>query len=300
MNDGPNTNDLLVFLAVARLKSFRRAADALDRTPSALSHTIRDLERLLDVRLFNRTTRSVALTAAGDALRAKLQPAFDDIANALADLDDFRSAPSGRLRFNASHSSAGLALLPAVTRFLASNPTIDVEIVVENALVDMVSKGFDAGVRLNDAVPRDMIAIPIGPPQRSAIVASPGFFATHRRPTEPEHLRDVPCIRMRFSSGRTYAWEFERDGVAKAIEVGGPLTLGDPTLAIQAALDGVGIAFAFEAQTRDLVASGRLERVLEDWCASYTGFCLYYPSRRQLPPPLRTFVDFLKRSYSAP
>jgi DNA-binding transcriptional LysR family regulator len=181
-----------------------------------------------------------------------------------------------------------------VTRFLAAYPGISVEIAIDNALVDMVSEGFDAGIRLGETLAQDMIAVPIGPRQRSAFVASPDFFERHPKPATPEQLRNLPCIRLRFGSGRYYAWEFERGGVELAVEVDGPLTLGDQDMAIQAALDGAGIAFAFEAQVKPFVDQGRLVRVLEEWCPYYPGFYLYYPSRRQLPAALRAFVDLIR------
>jgi DNA-binding transcriptional LysR family regulator len=287
-------NDLAAFLAVVRHRSFRRAADEIGCTPSALSHALRALEARLDIRLLNRTTRSVGLTEAGERLHARVAPAFRDINDALDDLDNFRGAPIGNLRINVARAATQVVLMPLVTRFLAENPGITVEIVVDNSTVDIVLEGCDAGVRLGEVLALDMIAVPIGPPQRSAFVASPSFFERHPKPASPEQLRGLPCIRLRFSSGRYYAWEFERDGVELVIEVDGPLTLGDQDTAIEAALDGVGIAFAFEAQVRTLVNQGRLVRVLEEWCPYYPGFHLYHPNRRQLPTPLRAFVDFAK------
>ena len=291
--------DLATFLAIAQHRSFRRAADELGCTPSALSHALRALEERLDLRLINRTTRSVSLTEAGERLRARVAPAFRDINDALEDLNNFRGAPTGTLRINAARASTEIVLLPLVTRFLAVHPGIDVEIVVDNGLVDTVSEGFDAGVRFGEIIAQDMIAVPLGPRQRSAIVASPDFFERYPKPTVPEQLKDLPCVRLRFGSGRIYAWEFERGGIELAVKVEGPLTLGDQDLSVEAALDGVGLAFAFEAQVQPLVERGRLVRVLEDWCPYYTGFYLYYPSRRQLPAPLRAFVDFARSPVGA-
>jgi DNA-binding transcriptional LysR family regulator len=236
----------------------------------------------------------VALTEAGERLHARVAPAFRDIGDALEDLNNFRGTPTGNLRINAARASAQIVLLPLVTRFLAAYPGISVEIAIDNALVDMVSEGFDAGIRLGETLAQDMIAVPIGPRQRSAFVASPDFFERHPKPATPEQLRNLPCIRLRFGSGRYYAWEFERGGVELAVEVDGPLTLGDQDMAIQAALDGAGIAFAFEAQVKPFVDQGRLVRVLEEWCPYYPGFYLYYPSRRQLPAALRAFVDLIR------
>jgi DNA-binding transcriptional LysR family regulator len=286
--------DLANFLAIARHRSFRRAADEIGCTPSALSHALRILEERLDVRLFNRTTRSVALTEAGEQLYARVAPAFRDIDDALDDLNNFRGTPIGTLRLNAARSSAEMVVRPLVSRFLAAYTQVQVDIVVSNALVDLVSGGFDAGIRFGETIAQDMIAVPIGPRQRSAVVASPDFFTRHPHPIRPEDLKALPCIRLRFDNGRYYAWEFERDGVELTVEVNGPLTMNDQSLMVEAALDGVGLTYAFEGQVAALVAAGRLVRVLENWCPYYGGFYLYYPSRRQLPASLRAFVDFIK------
>jgi DNA-binding transcriptional LysR family regulator len=286
--------DLATFLAIARHRSFRRAADEMGCTPSALSHALRTLEERLDVRLFNRTTRSVALTEAGEQLHARVAPAFRDIDDALDDLNNFRGTPIGTLRLNAARSSAEMVVRPLVSRFLAAHQRVQVDIVVSNALIDLVSGGFDAGIRFGETIAQDMIAVPIGPRQRSAVVASPDFLARHPRPVRPEDLKSLPCIRLRFDNGRYYAWEFERGGIELAVEVDGPLAMNDQSLMVEAALDGVGLTYAFEGQVAGLVAAGRLVRVLEDWCPFYSGFYLYYPSRRQLPAALRAFVDLIK------
>lgn len=291
-----SSTDLAPFLAVARHRNFRRAAAEMGCTPSALSHALRALEERLDLRLFNRTTRSVALTEAGERLYQRVAPAFRDIDDALEDLNSFRGKPIGTLRINTARASAQMVLLPLVTRFLAENPGVHVELAVDNGLVDMVSAGFDAGVRFGETLAQDMVAVPIGPRQRSAIVASPAFFKRHPKPVAPQQLRALPCIRLRFADGRLYTWEFERGGNEVAIEVDGPLTLDDQDLSVQAALDGVGIAYAFEAQVSDFIASGRLVRVLEDWCPYYAGLYLYYPSRRQVPAALRAFIEYVQAS----
>jgi DNA-binding transcriptional LysR family regulator len=290
--------DLTLFLAIARHGNFRRAADELGCTPSALSHALRSLEERLDVRLVNRTTRSVALTEAGKRLYNRVAPAFQEIDDAIEELNVFRGAPSGKLRINAARGAAQLALLPIVTRFLAAYPKISVDIALDSALVDLVSEGFDAGVRLGEIVSKDMIAVPLGPRQRSAYVASPALLREHAAPKHPMELTNLPCIRLRFSSGRYYAWEFERAGVSLAVEVDGRLTVDEQDLAIEAALKGTGIAFAFENQVAELIAAGHLVRVLEDWSPAYPGFYLYYPGRRQLPAALRAFVDFAKTAAS--
>jgi DNA-binding transcriptional LysR family regulator len=294
-----NHADLSNFLAVARHRSFRKAADELGCTPSALSHALRSIEERLKVRLLNRTTRSVALTEAGERLVERLTPAFRDIADALDDLNHYRGQPVGTLRLNASRPSTQMVLLPLVTRFLAAHPAVNVEIVVNDSLVDMVSESFDAGVRFGETIAKDMVAVPLGPRQRTAIVASPDFFNRYSKPRRPEQLKNLPCIRFRFGSGRLYDWEFEKGGVELKIEVAGSLTLGDPGLMVEAALDGAGIAFAFESQVQHLVAAHRLVRVLEDWCPYYSGFYLYYPGRRQVPAALRAFVDFVAAERTA-
>jgi DNA-binding transcriptional LysR family regulator len=236
------------------------------------------------------------MTEAGERFYSRIAPAFQQIDDAIDDLNIFRDAPSGKLRINAARSSAEIALLPTVTRFLAAYPKIAVEVAIDSTLVDLVAEGFDAGVRLGEIVSKDMIAIPLGGRQRSAYVALPAFFRRHAVPVTPAELKDLPCIRLRFDSGRFYAWEFEREGETLTVDVDGQLSVGEQDLAIQAALDGTGIAFAFESQVADLIAAGRLVRVLEEWSSTYPGFYLYYPGRRQLPSALRAFVEFVKAS----
>ncbi|MCY1073169.1 LysR family transcriptional regulator [Archangium lansingense] len=282
------------FLAIATHRSFRRAAVELGVSPSALSHALHNIEERLGVRLVNRTTRSVALTEAGERLYARIRPAFRDISDALEDLNAFRGQPMGTLRINAARQSAQLALMPIVHRFLRAYPDVRVEVRVDDALSDIVAEGFDAGVRFGESIAADMLAVPIGPPQRSAIVGSPEYFERHAVPKTPHELRDLPCIRYRFLSGVLYRWELERDGKEVLIEVDGPLTLTEQGLMIDAALAGLGLAYVFEGLVEPLLEQGQLVRVLEDWCPAYPGFFLYYPSRRQLPAALRAFIDFAK------
>jgi DNA-binding transcriptional LysR family regulator len=260
---------------------------------------LRNIEERLDLRLINRTTRSVALTEAGERLFARVSPAFRDIDDALEDLNSFRGKPAGTLRFNAARQSTQLVLLPIVTRFLKSYPEVNVEIVVNDALVDTVAAGFDAGVRFGETIAADMIAVPIGPRHRFAVVGSPAYFMAHKPPLTPHDLKGLPCIRYRFSGGALYRWEFERGGIEVDIDVEGPLTLSDQDLMVDAAFDGIGLAFVFEAQVEDLIAKRKLVRVLADWCPAYPGFFLYYPSRRQLPAALRAFVDFARAPVKA-
>jgi DNA-binding transcriptional LysR family regulator len=286
--------DLEAFLAIARHRSFRKAAVELGVTPSALSHALRSIEERLDVRLVNRTTRSVGLTQAGEQLFGRIRPAFLDIEGALDNLNNFRGRPTGRLRLNAPRAAAKLVLLPIIARFQKVYPQIEIELVVDDALVDTVSGGFDAGMRFGETIAADMIAVAIGPRHRFAVVGSPDYFGDRPHPRIPQDLREHICIRYRFAGGALYRWEFERDHVELEIEVEGPLTLGDMDLMVPAALDGSGLAYVFEEQVRGPIERGQLVRVLADWCPPYPGFFLYYPSRRHLPTALRAFIDFAR------
>src|ERR1700739_1584998 len=280
MRIGPS--DLATFLAIARHRSFRAAATELGVSASALSHALRNIEERLDLRLVNRTTRSVALTEAGERLFARISPAFRDIDDALAGLKSFRGKPAGTLRFNAARQSTQLVLLPIVTRFLKGFPEVNVEIVINDALVDTVATGFDAGVRFGETIAKDMIAVPIGPRARFAVVGAPAYFKAHKPPATPHDLKGLPCIRYRFSSGVLYRWEFERGGIEVDIDVEGPLTLNDQDLMVDASLDGIGLAFVFEAQVEDLIAKRKLVRVLAVWGRVYSGLFLFYPCRGQV------------------
>lgn len=286
--------DLNIFLSIAAHLSFSRAAVELGLSPSALSHALRALEERLGVRLFNRTTRSVALTEAGERLYSRIRPAFRDIDDALEDLNQFRDTPSGTLRINAGRAAAELVLLPLAGRFLAAYPDVQLEISSDDALVDVVSGGYDAGVRFGERLEADMVSLPIGPSLRSVVVAAPVFFEHHPRPHKPQDLHGLPCIRHRFPSGNLYRWEFERGGIQLEIEVNGPLTLGDVGLMVGPALQGVGLAYVFEDMVAAHLAEGRLVQVLADWCPYYPGLHLYYPSRRQVPAALKAFIEFAR------
>jgi DNA-binding transcriptional LysR family regulator len=294
------STDLAIFLAIANHRSFRKAAVELGVTASALSHALRAIEERLEVRLVNRTTRGVGLTEAGERLFDRIRPAFLDIDAALDDLDTFRGQPYGKLRINAARAATKLVLLPIVSRFLKAYPSVEVEIVINDALVDMVSSGFDAGIRFGESIAADMIAVPIGPRHRFAVVGTPAYFADRSKPLTPHDLKDHACVRYRFSGGALYRWEFERGGVELEIEVQGPLTLGDQDIIADAVLQGDGLGYLFEDQVRTALDDGRLVRVLEDWCPFYPGFFLYYPSRRQLPTALRAFIDFVKAERERP
>ncbi|MDD0968610.1 MULTISPECIES: LysR family transcriptional regulator [Pseudomonas] len=293
----PSTADLSIFLCIAQHLNFSRAAVDLGLTPSALSHSLRALENRLGVRLFNRTTRSVALTEAGERLYARLKPAFRDIDDALEDLNHFRDKPSGNLRITSGRQACELVLLPIASEFLKIYPDIRLEVVESDALLDIVAGGFDAGVRFGNRLEADMVSLPIGPNLRSVVVASPAFLERHATPQKPEDLHALPCIRHRFPSGSMYRWEFERGGIEQEIEVNGPLTLGDVSLMIGPALQGLGLAYVFEDMAREHMASGRLVQVLADWCPYYPGLHLYYPSRRHVPAPLKAFIDFTRNAH---
>jgi len=283
-----------VFMAIARHGSFRRAAIELRVTPSALSHALRALEERIDLRLFNRTTRSVSLTEAGQRLFERAEPAFRDIEAAIDDLATFRGAPMGTLRINAAGAAAQLVLMPLIEVFLKQYPAVSVEILAQGALADIVSQGFDAGVRFGETLQADMIAVPIGPRQRFVAVASPGYFERWPKPLLPEDLTRLPCVRFRFDSGADYHWEFERGGIELALKVDGPFATNSTELGIDAALRGIGIMFTFEGMVDEHVRARRLVRVLDDWSPYFPGLYLYYPSRRQMPSALRAFVDFVK------
>ena len=284
-----------IFLAIAARRSFRAAAIELGITPSAVSHSVKTLEQRLGVRLFNRTTRSVALTDAGERLAAKLRPAVSAIEEAMREVDDLRQIPSGTLRINASEGAIRMILRPVLAKFLRTYPEIHLEIVNDGRLTNIVADGFDAGIRLAEAVPQDMVAIPLMDNVRFAAVASPDYLAVRGRPATPQDLHRHDCIRFRFESGTIYRWEFERRGNSETIDVTGPLTLMDQPLMVEAAIDGIGIAFVPDHLVVEALRDGRLERVLSDWCPPFPGLCLYYPSRRHVSIALRALIGMIKK-----
>ncbi|MGR4897370.1 LysR substrate-binding domain-containing protein [Stenotrophomonas sp. LARHCG68] len=290
---------LSVFLAVATHRSFQAAAVELNVTRSAVSHSVKGLESRLGVRLLHRTTRSVSLTEAGERLAVKLRPAVTSIAEALGEANDFRDTPSGTVRINASDAAVRMILRPLVARFFREYPQVHLDIVIDGRLVDIVADGFDAGIRLAEAVPKDMVAVRVVETVRFAAVASPRYFAEHGRPQVPQDLHRHACIRFRFESGALYRWEFERHGIAEPINVTGPLTLTDQILMVEAAIDGVGIAFVPDYLVIDAEREGKLERVLEDWCPRFPGVCLYYPSRHHVSTGLRALIKLLQESVSS-
>ena len=291
-------SDLSIFLAIASHRSFRRASVELGVSASALSHALRTIEERVGLRLVNRTTRSVALTEAGERLYARIRPAFHDIHDAIEDLNTFRGKPSGTLRINTSGQAARVALLPAAIEFMRAYLDVNIELVVDDALVDIVSAGFDAGVRLGEVIAADMIATAIGPRQRMVVVGSPEYFRQHPVPQTPHDLPKQPCIRYRFRGADLYRWEFERGGIELNIEVEGPLTLTDQDLMVDAAIAGMGLAYVFENRIEQHVAEGRLLRVLDDWCPYFPGFFLYYPNRRQHAAAFRAFIEFVRARWA--
>lgn len=291
----PSLNDLAAFAAVANHRSFRRAADVMGVSRSALSHTIIGLEAKLGVRLFNRTTRSVSLTQAGANLLARLDPVLQDLDQALDTLSEERGIPSGMLRINANKSGARVLLANVVPRFLDLYPDVELDLVSEGRLVDIVEQGFDAGVRLLEAVPRDMIAVKFGGDVRFIAVAAPSYLEGKATPRTPDDLHAHRCIRQRLPSGKRYRWEFAKRGAEIAVDVPGNLTLDDNDLLVQAAAAGRGIAYVPEHFAKPFLKSGRLVTVLDDWCPPTPGLALYYPRSRHLPSSLRAFVDLLRQ-----
>lgn len=290
--------DVNAFLAVARAGGFREAARANDMSSSALSDAVRRLETELGVRLFNRTTRSVVPTEAGRGLMQRLGPAFGEIDAALDFVRGFRDRAAGTLKLNVPVSAARLVLPRIVPPFLAAYPDIRLEIATDESFVDIIAAGFDAGIRYEERLEQDMIAVPIGPRvQQFATAASPAYLAARGRPEHPRDLLAHACIRGRFASGAIIEWEFERDGDVVKIDPPGPLMVeagGATELGIAAAIAGTGVIKLFEDWLRPHFESGALEPVLEPWWQSFSGPFLYYPGRRLVPAPLRAFIDFAK------
>ncbi|MFE0758334.1 LysR family transcriptional regulator [Inquilinus sp. NPDC058860] len=290
-----NLNDLLAFLAVARERSFTRAAAQLGVSQSALSHTIRGLEERLGLRLLTRTTRSVAPTEAGERLVLSIGPRFEEIDAGLAALSALRDKPAGTVRITAGEHAANTILWPAVAKLLPDYPDIRIEIAVDYALTDIVAERYDAGIRLGEQVAKDMIAVRIGPDMRMAVVGSPSYFGKRPPPRTPHELTAHNCINMRLPTyGGLYAWEFERDGRELKVRVEGALVFNTGVLRLNAVLDGLGLAYLPEDQVRDHVAAGQLVHVLADWCPPFPGYHLYYPSRRQCSPALSVLIDALR------
>ncbi|WP_434114305.1 LysR family transcriptional regulator [Paraburkholderia caffeinilytica] len=287
-------SELTAFVAIAEQRSFRAAARILGVSPSALSHSMRGLEARLAVRLLNRTTRSVALTEAGEQLLRRVRPAIADLEEAVNQVASEHDKPSGSIRISASEASVRPLIRHVLPEFLAAYPDIHVEFVVDTRLVDIVADGFDAGIRVYNDVPRDMIAVRFGADMRFAAVASPDYLAQHAPPKAPHDLMQHRCIRFRFDSGALYRWDLEYRGKSANIDVAGPMTLGNLNLMIEAALAGIGIAWVPEDHVVEHLASGRLIHVLPEWSPTFPGLCLYYPANRHPPIALRLFAQAVR------
>ncbi|RXT24351.1 LysR family transcriptional regulator [Rhizobium leguminosarum] len=291
----PAVNDLIAFIAVARAQSFTKAAGKLGVSQSALSHTIRGLEERLGLRLLTRTTRSVSPTEAGERLLVSIGPRLDEIESELAALSAFREKPAGTIRINAGEHAADAVLWPALQKLVPDYPDINVEIIVDYGLTDIVAERYDAGVRLGEQVAKDMIAVRIGPDMRMAVVGAPAYFDTRSKPLTPQDLTDHNCINLRLPTyGSVYAWEFEKDGRELRVRVEGQLVFNNIALRLNAVLAGLGLAYMPENLVETHLADGRLVRVLEDWCLPFSGYHLYYPSRRHTSPAFALVVDALR------
>ena len=290
-----NVNDLLAFLAVARERSFTKAAAKLGVSQSALSHTIRGLEARLGIRLLTRTTRSVSPTQAGERLLQTVGHRFEEIEAELEALSELRDKPAGTIRITATDYAADTILFPKLAKFLPEYPDIKVEIIIDYGLTDIVAQRYDAGVRAGEQVAKDMIAVRIGPDIRMAVVGAPSYFAKRSPPKKPQDLTEHNCINLRLPTyGGLYAWEFEKGDGELRVRVDGQLVLNSTAQMLKAALAGFGLAYVPHDVAQPHVAEGRLNRVLEDWCPPYTGYHLYYPSRRQSSPAFNLLVDALR------
>ncbi len=290
--------DLNVFVALVRRRSFRQAAIELGVTTSALSHALRQLETSLGVKLLNRTSRSVVPTLAGAALAEKLEQGFALIGEALGELDQHRDAPVGRLRLSVPRDAARLLVTPTLPRLLAAYPQLQLDISVEDRPVDIVADGLDAGIRYGDTVPQDMVALPLTDELRWIVVGAPAYLERHGRPQQPEELADHQCVRLRLGSGALYRWELGSGASTRTIDVPGPLTVNETETSIQAALDGLALAYCLEWRVADELRDGRLEQVLPDRASPGAPLCIYYPSRRQPPPGLRQLIEALRQTWT--
>ena len=290
----PSLSALDAFVAVARHQSFRRAALERGVTPSALSHVIRGLEETLAVRLFNRTNRSVRMTAAGERLLNRIEPALGDIDEAIEQVTSSRLRPSGTLRLNVPRNAIELVIRPLIAQFLTAYPEIIIEVVSDDGLVDIVAAGFDAGIRAGQLLAQDMISVPIGGPLRFAVVGSPAYFIDRERPLIPLDLHAHACVRRRYPGGAFYSWTFARGEESMDVDVSGPLIADARSLIVAAALEGIGLAHIHEVFVEQHIARGDLVRVLEDWCPPLLSFFLYFPGRRHVPAVLRAFIEFAR------
>ncbi|RYC29085.1 LysR family transcriptional regulator [Lichenibacterium minor] len=296
----PSLAELNAFAAVARHRSFRLASDALGLSRSSLSHTVIGLERGLEVRLLHRTTRSVSLTEVGERLLARLGPLLRDLDEAIEEAVGQEGIVRGTLRINCGDAAAEHLLATVVPTFLDRFPSVALDLVTDGRLIDIVAAGFDAGVRLREAVPQDMVAVPFGDAIQFLPVAAPTYLARFGTPLVPDDLRRHRCIQHRLPSGRTYRWEFEKHNQELTIDLHGALSLDSNRLMVMAAADGLGIAFVHESAARPHLRDGKLVPVLADWCPPVPGLCLYYPGHRQVPVALRAFIDVLRERASGP
>jgi DNA-binding transcriptional LysR family regulator len=287
--------ELSAFATIAEERSFTRAAARLGVSQSALSHSIRGLEKKMGVQLLARTTRSVSATAAGSALLQELSPALERIGKAVADTMQQRARAAGRIRLIIPRTATEMVLLPKLAAFTRAYPEVILEVTSSNDPVDLVAGQYDAGVQLGEFIQRDMIAVRVTKQMRLAVVGSPEYFESHPIPRQPQDLRDHACIGFRFSNS-LYRWEFEKGRKALTVSPQGPASFDDPDLVIQAVLDGVGIGTAMETSLTELLAERRLVQVLKDWCPSFPGYFLYYPSRRNQPGALTALIDTLRWS----
>ena len=294
MNGRPTLADLEAFAAIAERRSFRRAADDLGLSPSTLSHMLRALEGRIGVRLLHRTTRSVSPTEAGATLLDRLGPVLRDLDLALDAVSDRGGQPAGTLRINADEAAARVLLRSIVPTFHERFPLVGLDLVTDGRFIDIVTEGFDAGVRLGEAVPKDMVAVRFGGDARFVAVASPAYLARCGTPQTPDDLATHACIRVRLPSGKPYRWEFRRHGREIAVDVPGTLTLDHPGLMAEAAAAGLGIAYLAERWAAPLIADGALVPVLDEWCPMIPGLFLYYPGHRHVPAALRAFIDVLR------
>ncbi|WP_295808851.1 LysR family transcriptional regulator [uncultured Nitratireductor sp.] len=292
---GSDVAELRAFMAIVECGNFARAAERLAVTPSALSQSIRRLERRLGQRLLNRTTRTTRPTDAGQTLYERLRPAFAEIDTAQEDLITSSGTVAGRLRINASEAGAAHALAPRMNAFLQNHPRIEVEIVISGSLDDLVASGCDAGVRLGNVLEADMIRLPLTGPVRWIAVASPAYLERAGTPVHPDDLTGHACLNMRWpGNGHLYQWEFEKGDERVRVPVRGPLCTNDAATRLRTATDGLGIAYMLETEAAEALRSGAVVEVLPDWCQPETGFCLYYPGNRLVTPPLRAFCDLIK------
>lgn len=291
--------DLNVFMTIVRRRSFRHAAHELGVSTSALSHSMRNLETRLGVKLLNRTSRSVVPTAAGQALADKLDTGFQSIREALSELDVYRAAPAGRLSLNVPRDAARLLLRPVLKRFCESYPDIQLEITVEDRLLDIVADGFDAGIRYGSTVPQDMVAVPLTDELFWIVVAAPEYLAHHGTPQHPDDLLHHRCIRMRLGDNTHYKWELGNGANALQVDVPGPISTNETDATVAAAVDGVGLAYCLEVRVADELRTGSLCAVLPEWASLGPPLCLYYPSRHQAQPGLRQLADMIREQWRA-